>query len=123
MRARHSANCALGPRVGGLCLLVDQSDNHGMDWLKEWTAERLAKEAEAKRQREEFLASLHLKPCGCGRTPKLQSERETYGHGSFGYSYYVACECGLRTKAFNDYADTGEGCEQRAVDLWNRSRL
>jgi len=61
-----------------------------------------------------------LSLCKCGCIPDLESARRTYGHGESPTVWYVACQCGMRTKEMPEgYEGTKIQCQNKVSAIWN----
>jgi len=62
-----------------------------------------------------------LQPCPCcGWPPFFNVLAVSYGQGSGGFSHWVHCKCGMRTKGFDDYGQTEDQCKAAAAAVWNK---
>lgn len=55
--------------------------------------------------------------CDCGLTPDLLEKNECGGHGVYGTSYTIECDCGIATKrisTLNDY-----DAKNSVISIWN----
>ncbi len=66
---------------------------------------------------------MELKPCLlCGGEAAHERKHVCFGHGDYGYEYYIVClNCRAKGPAFDDYiVQPPEILAQKAADAWNR---